>query len=250
MSEPAVIFAKLAGFHKIVTGKLARKQSRYFDPAEVTEYFESYRRLAKELRAGLPALFDDLPDRPIPESSLTTDHEGRGYIERPHLEKLLRDLEYIFEVRSSSALAVPISATREEGVFISHGRARDWMEVQAFIGRDVGLRTLELAQEPNRGRTVLQKLEEESSRCSFAVVVMTGEDLTAEGERRTRENVMHEIGYFQGKYGLSRVCLLHQEGTNIPSNIHGLVYIPFPEGLVTASFGALGRELRDAFKTP
>jgi hypothetical protein len=35
--------------------------------------------------------------------------------------------------------------------------------------------------------------------------------------------------------------------TNIPSNIHGLVYIPFPKGLVSAAFGVLGRELRTAF---
>jgi hypothetical protein len=43
------------------------------------------------------------------------------------------------------------------------------------------------------------------------------------------------------------VCLLHEEGTNILSNIHGLVYIPFPKGLVSATFGVLSRELRVAF---
>jgi predicted nucleotide-binding protein len=59
---------------------------------------------------------------------------------------------------------------------------------------------------------------------------------------------MHEIGYFQGKYGLRDICLLYEEGTNIPSNIHGLVYIPFPKGLVRATFGALARELKAAFR--
>lgn len=54
---------------------------------------------------------------------------------------------------------------------------------------------------------------------------------------------MHEIGYFRGKYGLARVVLLHEEGVNIPSNIQGLVYIPFSKGLIDAAQGARMREL-------
>jgi predicted nucleotide-binding protein len=76
---------------------------------------------------------------------------------------------------------------------------------------------------------------------------MIGDDDVGIRAPRTRENVMHEIGYFQGKYGLANICLLHEEGTSIRSNIHGLVYIPFPKGLVSATFGVLGRELRTAF---
>jgi predicted nucleotide-binding protein len=38
--------------------------------------------------------------------------------------------------------------------------------------------------------------------------------------------------------------LLHEEGVNIPSNIHGLVYIPFPKETIEATFGALTRELK------
>jgi predicted nucleotide-binding protein len=116
--------------------------------------------------------------------------------------------------------------------------------VQAYIERDLDIRTLELAQEPNLGRTVLQKLDEESRRCTSAVIVMTGDDPVPEGSPHARENVLHEIGFFQGKFGLSAVCLLHEEGTNIPSNIHGLVYIPFPKGYVSATFGLLTRELK------
>ncbi len=82
----------------------------------------------------------------------------------------------------------------------------------------------------------------------MAVIVMTGDDDIGAGAPRARENVMHEIGFFQGKYGLERVCLLYEEGTNIPSNIHGLVYIPFPKGYINATFGALQRELQAAFQ--
>ncbi|NQV19111.1 MAG: nucleotide-binding protein [Armatimonadetes bacterium] len=76
---------------------------------------------------------------------------------------------------------------------------------------------------------------------------MTGDDIISKGEIRARENVMHEIGFFQGKYGLEKVCLLYEEGTNIPSNIHGLVYIPFPPNIIDATFGSLSRELKVFF---
>lgn len=140
------------------------------------------------------------------------------------------------------------SPDRESRIFITHGRAPDWREVQAYIERDLGIPTLELAQVPNLGRTILQKLKEESDRCCYALIVMTGEDKTEEGQSRARENVIHEIGYFQGKFGLAKVCLLHEEGVSIPSNIHGLVYIPFPPGMVSAALGALAREIRAAFR--
>ena len=185
----------------------------------------------------------------MPESSGTTDFNGRGYIRRDQLGLIIRDIDYILEVRAHSELEAPThSPERKRRVFVSHGTPPDWREVQAFIERDCTIPTLELAQEPNLGRTVLQKLDEESDRCSYAVVVMTGDDKVENGALRARENVMHEIGYFQGKFGLANVCLLHEEGVNIPSNIHGLVYIPFPTGLVRAAFGALGRELHMTFE--
>ena len=100
-------------------------------------------------------------------------------------------------------------------VFVTHGRSALWREVGAFIEKECNptLETLELATRPGRGRTIIEKLEQESRHCSYAVVVMTGDDETADGETRARENVIHEIGYFQGRYGRSRVCLLHGEGS-------------------------------------
>lgn len=73
---------------------------------------------------------------------------------------------------------------------------------------------------------------------------MTGDDITNEDEIRARENVMHEIGFFQGFYGLENVILLHESGVNIPSNIHGLVYIPFAKDSIESTFGSIYRELK------
>jgi hypothetical protein len=245
--QAEIALAKLAAIHKTARAFLAQPSSRYFDPAEVSEYFVAVASLMATLRLNRPEFFGDVPVRAIPLPTATTDFDGRGYIERRHLGTLVRDLDYVFEVNAGSRAFETVSTARPHRVFISHGSSPDWREVQSFVERDQHLHTLELAQEPNRGRTVLQKLTEESERCSFAVIVMSGDDVGPNGIPHARENVMHEIGFFQGKYGVASVALLYQEGTNIPSNIDGLVYIPYPKELVSATFGTLSRELTDFF---
>jgi predicted nucleotide-binding protein len=134
-------------------------------------------------------------------------------------------------------------------VFITHGHGATWREVADFIEKECNpkLPTLELASRANLGRTVIEKLDQEAAHCSYAVVVMTGDDITEDGETRARENVVHEIGFFQGRYGRSRVCLLHEQGVNIPSNLGGVVYCSFPKGKTSAAFIELQRDLAAAF---
>lgn len=165
--------------------------------------------------------------------------------EKQDIEPLINNLDFILELQSNSRIGEnKLEVEKKRKIFISHGRSVEWYKVQAYIEKDLNIPSLELAQEPNLGRTVLQKLNEEAEKCSVAVIVMTGDDMAVDGEIRARENVMHEIGFFQGKYGLSNVVLLHEAGVNIPSNIHGLVYIGFPKDTIDATFGALMRELK------
>ena len=137
-----------------------------------------------------------------------------------------------------------VLSPRPRRVFLSHGRNEQWRRVQEYIEKTIELPTLELAQEANKGRTIFQKLIDESDNCAYAVIIMTGDDSTVDEQIRARENVVHEIGYFQGKYGSSKVCLLHEEGVNIPTNIQGIAYIPFPKEGIEAALGGLTRELK------
>lgn len=134
-------------------------------------------------------------------------------------------------------------------VFITHGHGATWREVADFIEKECNpkLPTLELASRANLGRTVIEKLDGEAAHCGYAVVVMTGNDITEDGETRARENVIHEIGFFQGRYGRGRVCLLHEEGVKIPSNLGGVVYCSFPKGKTSAAFIDLQRDLAAAY---
>jgi len=242
MNNSAIAFAKLAGVLKSVNTLLEQglrgigipKMS--FSSSHVEHYFNTTLTQLDILRRDIPDLYSDF-------SVIDVNPNMDNWFRLDQLETLVRYIEQALELRANSELATPVSSSVVR-VFISHGSTNDWNKVQAFIEKDLEIPTLELAQEPNKGRSILQKLNEESSRCSFAVIVMTGDDQNSDGIPRARENVMHEIGFFQGKFGVSAVCLLHEEDTSIPSNIHGLVYIPFPKGYVEASLGTLMRELK------
>jgi predicted nucleotide-binding protein len=256
MNEAVNAFAKLAGALKAANALLklvvnpGRNELPYkqFAPKDAEAYFLQSARQLEILRHQLPALYEDFPDiETQPEVKMGPVISDQIYYSRRQVEALIRTINQIFEIRSHSELATPETASTP-CVFITHGSASDWREVQSHIERDIGVKTLELAQQPNLGRSVLEKLEQESSKCNSAVILMTGDDADAMGTPRARENVLHEIGYFQAKFGLSRVCLLHEDGTNIPSNIHGLVYIPFTKGNVSMTFGALLRELKAFYR--
>lgn len=111
---------KLAALHKNIVSYLPPdKRARYFDPAEVVEFFERYAPLRDALRAERPELFSDLPVRTVTASG-TTDNEGRGYITRDQLEQLIRDIEYCLEVLSRmETVQVPSMVVTREGVFFA-----------------------------------------------------------------------------------------------------------------------------------
>jgi predicted nucleotide-binding protein len=255
MASIQAAIAKLAGIKKAVDLILAKGVPGHrpignFSPEDVAFYFGGAAKELEVLREALPDLYGDFPEvDEKPKCEMGNHSDGTptpNYYYRDQVERLQRRIEQIFEIRANSELAPP-EAPAPRKVFISHGRAKDWYAVQAYIHKDLGLPTIELAQEPNKGLTVLGKLEDAARQCDSAVIVMTGDDKDEAGFTRARENVMHEIGYFQAKYGLSSVVLLHEEGVNIPSNIQGLVYIPFPLGTIEATFGALARELRHLY---
>jgi len=241
MSKESVTLAKAAALKKNFND-LYVERGRCLGVA-VEPLFPRYQSLIDDLKEINPDYYGDIPVYENPEPLSETN--GNRIYAYHKIKPFIQNLDYILELSSNVRIGSNLeSRERKSRVFISHGRSGEWNKVQNFLEKDLEIPTLELAQQPNLGRTVLQKLEEESSKCSIAVIVMTGEDLTNDGEIRARENVMHEIGYFQGKFGLQNVVLLHEQGVNIPSNIHGLVYIGFPKDTAEAALGALTREMK------
>jgi Predicted nucleotide-binding protein containing TIR-like domain len=158
------------------------------------------------------------------------------------------------ETAADGRVAVPLKPESIEErrspntVFVVHGQnqaARD--SVVSFL-EAVGLRGIVLHEQPNMGRHLLTKFIEEAELITFAVVLMTDDDVgglrgTALAPR-ARQNVILELGYFLSHLGQRRVCALITPGLETPSDFDGIVYIRMDEpGLWKTE---LRRELRAA----
>ncbi|TGL86668.1 DNA-binding protein [Leptospira congkakensis] len=240
---------KLKLLNSHIEDALKNPTSRYFDFGIYLKYFEEFEILRDYFKGNYSDLLLDLENKSKPESSKTTDFEGRGFLRRQVIIDLNKDIQKIisrsefFETDSSKATQL---TNNSQKIFISHGKSKDWIELQNFLTHQSRLETIELSQQANLGRTILQKLNEESKKCNYAIIVMSGDDTDPDGKAKARENVIHEIGFFQGTYGLDRVCILYEEGTSIPSNISGVVYIPYKHDEIKNTFLDLQKELKAA----
>ena len=72
---------------------------------------------------------------------------------------------------------------------------------------------------------------------NLAFLIMTGEDEMPDGSLQARQNVIHEIGFFQGKLGFSKAIILLEDGQQEFSNIHGIQQIRFSKGNIKETFG-------------
>lgn len=128
-------------------------------------------------------------------------------------------------------------ATMGNNVFIVHGHDHGAKETIAREVEKLGLKAVILHEQPNRGRTIIEKLEELAKSASFAIVLLTPDDLGALRDRiddtpnpRARQNVVFELGYFIGKLGRKRVCPIYKGEIESPSDIDGIVYVHMDEG--------------------
>ena len=131
-----------------------------------------------------------------------------------------------------------------DSIFISHGHA-DLLKYQLkdFVREKLGKTAVVLSEQLNNGMTIVEKLEAASEKCNKAIILLTKDDEMADGRMRGRQNVIHEIGFFQGKYGRRNVVLLCEEGVESFSNISGIVYIKFNRDHFPEVFEPLRNEL-------
>jgi predicted nucleotide-binding protein len=90
-----------------------------------------------------------------------------------------------------------------------------------------------LANMVAEGQTIIEMLEKHRTDVRYACVLLTPDDeghklnYPKEKKPRARQNVVLELGMFLTSLGRKRVAILHKGNVELPSDIHGLVYIPF-----------------------
>jgi predicted nucleotide-binding protein len=117
------------------------------------------------------------------------------------------------------------------------------MALKDFIVDDLGLHYEEFDKEPPAGKLLSNRLDEMVEKCRFAFLVMTAEDERLDGKVQARQNVVHEFGRCQERYGSERAIILLEEGCERFSNTQGIVHIQFPKGNILAKKDDIRRVL-------
>jgi len=156
------------------------------------------------------------------------------YTNRIDIELLLNEFD--------SDIEHAISIDKKDGIvknriFIGHGRNPQWRELKDHLVDKHNLNVIAYEVGSRAGHSIRDILDEMMNNSSIAFLVMTGEDIDEKGNLHARENVIHEIGLFQGKLGFSKAIILLENETNEFSNIHGIEQIRFNIGNIKETFG-------------
>lgn len=155
------------------------------------------------------------------------------------LASVIRNVIQLFELHEPEANKVP----QKNLVFIGHGRSEHWRILKDFVRDRIGLDFEEFNRVSPAGLSTQERLSEMLDACGFAFLVMAAEDLHGDGSAHARENVVHEVGLFQGRLGWRKAIILLEEGCSEFSNIIGLGQIRYARGNIASCFEDVRRVL-------
>jgi predicted nucleotide-binding protein len=207
-------------------------------------YLEQTRTLLGNDPAALATISHIDPLRPLQEHLDASYHRKTRQAILTAIPLLLHALAGKLPV----ALEPPKFTSRD--VFIVHGRDSGMKDSVARFIEQLGLGCVVLHEQPNQGRTIIEKFIGHAD-VGFAVVLLGADDKGGPASdppsayvSRARQNVILELGYFLGRLGRERVCVLYQDGVEIPSDYQGVLFVQFDT--LGAWRQALAREIRAA----
>ena len=134
---------------------------------------------------------------------------------------------------SVSSREVQTPGEVERRVFVVYGHDTDARDDLELILRRVHVTPIILQNIPGVGDTLIEKLEALTD-ADFACVLLTPDDIGAakatqdDLRPRARQNVVLELGMVLSRLGRRRVAILVKgQDLEKPSDIDGLIYIPF-----------------------
>lgn len=155
--------------------------------------------------------------------------------ENNNLQSIIDRIELIpvdSKKAAEDAKSSPIKETlniNKTKVFVVHGHNGQTKEKVARTLETLGLTPVILHEQPDGGKTIIEKFEKNGTSAGYAIILLTFDD---EGKakdetnlkKRARQNVVFEMGYFIASLGRHNVFLLVDEGIEVPSDIAGVVY--------------------------
>ncbi len=155
-----------------------------------------------------------------------------------------------------------------EGLFKSTTVITDTRKVFVVYGHDMNARTqleamlrrwdiepLIIDQLVSSGNTIIEKLEENTGKVNFGIVLATPDDIgyakDSEDKKkyRVRQNVVLELGMLLAKVGRAKVAILLSQAEEMekPSDIDGLIYIPFKDNVEETKVSLAKEMLRNGY---
>ena len=117
--------------------------------------------------------------------------------------------------------------TVSKRVFVVHGHDHAMRDAVArFVDRELSLEAVSLGEQPDEGAPIIEKFEKHGQQAGFALALLSPDDSCGD-THRARQNVIFELGYFVGRLGRRHVRALYQDGVEIPSDLQGVLYIPY-----------------------
>jgi predicted nucleotide-binding protein len=178
----------------------------------------------------------------IGQQNFTVAPVQEVYAERQRRQDLQRQLRVLEALIDGLPTVVPkLEETRSENtqaianrkVFIVHGHDGELKHATARLVTSLGLKPIILHEQDNRNQTIIEKFTVQAD-VGFAVVLLSADDegrsRTASSEalkHRARQNVIFEMGYFFCRLGRERVCVVYESDVELPSDLHGILYVPY-----------------------
>lgn len=163
--------------------------------------------------------------------------------------KIADQLEVRAEVFDKIAAAQRFIETTGQNVFIIHGHDEaKWRELRDLLEDEFNLKTVVIKEMAGVGRTIIDKFEHYAMDSCFSFAILTPDDFVDKGHIKylqARPNVLFEMGWFYGRYGPPRLCILKKTGTELPSDLDGISTIEFDENIIEQSL-SIRKELRQA----
>lgn len=154
-------------------------------------------------------------------------------------EELVQHPEDVLDVpvpvEGENPLAQVRLETQPDSIFIIHGHDEvNLLRLKELLKERWGLNPYVLKAKAGKGRTLIEKFEDEAQPASYAFALLTPDDIidkANENYAQPRPNVVFELGWFYGRLGRERVCILHKRSTKIHSDLEGITRIEFQESV-------------------
>lgn len=222
---------------------------------------EELQKLVSEL--GLEGDWEELPNQQFQfttadgavlnwwRTTKTVGFQGPADVKTPfekQISRAITDWKPSSKVSKSVPAVISMQGNKandNKRVFVVHGHDKHSRDQLELILHRLGLDPFVLANTGGGGLTLIEALEKEigpqPGQCRFGIVLLTPDDVgyaKADGADkaapRARQNVVLETGMVLSALGRPNVAILKKGHIEIPSDVQGIIYIPFNDHVAEA----------------